>query len=103
MRKSDYCRMDIPEQEDIYDVDDFGRIFDDIDGQQHRQDQRLSALEAENQRLWDALEALRGRVDRFEDALFSKVTSNPFSVTFETLDTAAVEGVWNRERSRMEC
>lgn len=103
MTYTEHYKFRKPAQEDIYNVDDFNANADSLDDGQFVQDNRLAALEKAVQSLFDLLEALAGRVARLEDALFSKVTSNPFSVTFETLDTAEVEGVWNRERSRIEC
>lgn len=103
MRYTEHYKMKRPEQDDLYNVDDFGEIFEAVDGQQFRQDTRLDAMEKSLREIMDLLESLAGRVARLEDALFSKVTNNPFSVTFQTLDDAEVEGVWNRERSRIEC
>lgn len=103
MNYTEYCKFKKPEQEDIYNVDDFNDNADQFDAGQHDQDIRLLALEKSVSDILSALEALTGRVKRLEDALFNKVTSNPFSVTFETLDDVEVTGVWNRERNRMEC
>ena len=36
------------------------------------------------------------------DAVFTNITGNPFTVTFETLDGVTVEGVWNTESKRIE-
>ena len=38
------------------------------------------------------------------NTLFDDVTSNPFNLTFDTLDgIAAANGVWNSSLKRMEC
>lgn len=103
MRFTEHYRMKRLELDDIVNVDDIGETTEAIDEQQHRQDTRLLDLESAVQALQDALEALMGRVSRLEDALFGKVTSNPFSVTFATLEAVMVEGVWNHDRNRMEC
>lgn len=103
MNYTKYCKFKKPEQEDIYNVDDFNDNADQFDAGQHDQDTRLLKLENAVQSLLDMTEALKGRVTRLEDALFGKVTSNPFSVSFETLNDVEVTGVWNRERNRIEC
>lgn len=103
MNYTKYCKFKKPEQEDIYNVDDFNDNADLFDAGQHDQDTRLLKLENAVQSLLDMTEALKGRVTRLEDALFGKVTSNPFSVSFETLNDVEVKGVWNRERNRIEC
>lgn len=103
MNYTKHYNYKMPEQADIYNVNDFNENTDKFDAGQHEQDMRLLALEKNVLDILNALEALTGRVTRLEDALFNKVTSNPFSVTFDTLDDVEVTGVWNRERNRMEC
>lgn len=103
MRFTEHYRMKRLELDDIVNVDDIGETTEAIDEQQFRQDSRLLELENAVQSLLDVTEALKGRVTRLEDALFGKVTSNPFSVSFEVLNDVKVTGVWNRERGRIEC
>lgn len=45
---------------------------------------------------------LESRLKRLEDMLLSGISSNPFLVTFETLDDVAVEGVWNERERKIE-
>jgi hypothetical protein len=45
---------------------------------------------------------LAGRIGRLEDMLLSNITSNPFMVTFDTLDGIVAAGVWNRTQQRIE-
>lgn len=62
------------------------------------------ALAAEVLSLSNANAALEARVARLEDALFSNITGNPFSINFDNLTGIALEqGVWNAARQRLEC
>jgi RNAse (barnase) inhibitor barstar len=45
-----------------------------------------------------------GRIDILWDALFTNITTNPFTITFDTLDDVMVtHGVWNVPLKRLEC
>ena len=45
---------------------------------------------------------LDARLSLLELMFNTEVTGNPFTVTFETLDSVTVEGVWNTESKRIE-
>jgi hypothetical protein len=62
--------------------------------------QALAAANAAN----GALEQFDGRIASLEDSVFSNITANPFSITFDNLaGIFLVKGIWNRERQRIEC
>ena len=47
---------------------------------------------------------LISRIERLENALFHDIKSNPFLVTFESLEGIVLtKGVWNQEKKRLEC
>ena len=45
---------------------------------------------------------LLARIGRLEDMTINEVMSNPFLITFDTLDDVYVTGVWNQALQRME-
>lgn len=48
--------------------------------------------------------ALKVKVDVLWDALFVDITTNPFQITFDTLDGLTVaSGIWNEDYQRLEC
>lgn len=49
-----------------------------------------------------ALESLNDRVRAVEIASSADVASNPFAVTFGTLNGVAVNGIWNDQQARLE-
>lgn len=69
------------------------RIFDDI----HAHDVNLAA----HGYLIGQLTSLASRVHNLEMAL-TGISTNLFSITFETLDGLEVSGVWNRGQGRIE-
>ena len=47
---------------------------------------------------------LIARIERLENALFHDIKSNPFLVTFDTLEGVVLtKGIWNQEKKRLEC
>lgn len=47
---------------------------------------------------------LISRIERLENALFHDIKSNPFLVTFESLEGIVLtKGIWNQEKKRLEC
>lgn len=49
------------------------------------------------------LQLIEDRVTLLMNTVFNDISSNPFSITFESLNTSEVEGVWNKELRRIEC
>lgn len=50
------------------------------------------------------LQPIEDRVVWLMNHIFNDITSNPFSVSFETLDGVSVQsGIWNTALSRIEC
>ena len=49
------------------------------------------------------LQLMEDRIVFLLNTLFNDITTNPFSVTFESIDGLTVTGVWNTSASRIEC
>lgn len=49
------------------------------------------------------LQVIEDRVVMLMNRVFDDITSNPFNITFNTLDGVSVTGVWNTQSSRIEC
>lgn len=49
------------------------------------------------------LQVIEDRVVLLMNRVFDDITSNPFNITFNTLDGVSVTGVWNTQSSRIEC
>ena len=49
------------------------------------------------------LQLIEDRVVLLMNSVFNGISSNPFNITFESLDGLTVEGVWNTELNRVEC
>ncbi len=49
------------------------------------------------------LEALIARVDMLQYQYHTKITANPFLITFDTLDNVTATGIWNSTKERIEC
>lgn len=53
--------------------------------------------------LFNLISVLSSKVDMLESVIFNAITANPYIIRFENLDGLAVNGVWNREKQRVEC
>ena len=51
----------------------------------------------------DLLQVMEDRVVWLMNIVFSDITSNPFAITFESLNGLTVSGVWNATQNRIEC
>lgn len=52
----------------------------------------------------ERIDQLESDISRIEDSLYSNITSNPFSITFDSLTgLSLVKGIWNAEKIRVEC
>ena len=49
------------------------------------------------------LQLMEDRIVFLLNTLFNDITTNPFAVTFESIDGLTVSGVWNVSASRIEC
>lgn len=49
------------------------------------------------------LQLIEDRVALLMNTVFSDISANPFSITFDTLTEVDVTGVWNAELRRIEC
>lgn len=49
------------------------------------------------------LQVIEDRVVMLMNRVFDDITSNPFNITFSTLDGVSVTGIWNTQSSRIEC
>ena len=49
------------------------------------------------------LQLMEDRIVLLMNTLFNNISSNPFAVTFESLDGMTVSGVWNVDHGRIEC
>ena len=49
------------------------------------------------------LQLIEDRVVWLMNRVFDDITANPFNITFETLDTVSVTGIWNEQSKRIEC
>ena len=49
------------------------------------------------------LQVIEDRVVMLMNRVFDDITSNPFNITFNTLDGVSVTGIWNTQSSRIEC
>ena len=74
------------------------------------QEQIAAALQKAAQALTVANEAagavagFESRMNRIEDSVFTNITTNPFSIAFDSItDINIIKGIWNRERQRIEC
>ena len=73
--------------------------------------QALALAEAANEREikcpdggCPALQDLLARIERIENSTYDNMTSNPFSLNFDTLGvTILMEGIWNEPAGRVEC
>ena len=51
----------------------------------------------------ELLQSFEDRIVRLMNSVFSVITTNPFDITFDTLDGLTVTGVWNVSSGRIEC
>lgn len=51
----------------------------------------------------ELLQPIEDRVVWLMNRVFDDITSNPFEVTFDTLQGITVTGIWNENLSRIEC
>lgn len=51
----------------------------------------------------ELLQLIEDRVVWLLNSVFNNITSNPFNITFSSLDGLTVEGVWNTSLNRIEC
>lgn len=51
----------------------------------------------------ELLQLIEDRVVLIMNRLFDDIITNPFNITFNSLDGLTVTGVWNTESSRIEC
>ena len=51
----------------------------------------------------ELLQLIEDRVVWLMNTVFNEISSNPFNVSFETLDGLTVEGVWNKAMLCIEC
>lgn len=51
----------------------------------------------------ELLQPIEDRVVLLMNRIFDNITSNPFEITFDTLDGVVVNGVWNTSLNRIEC
>lgn len=65
-------------------------------------DQHNKDANAHKDTLLKRLNDLDARLAKMELLYGTDVTGNPFSVTFVTLDTANVTGIWNEAQARVE-
>ena len=49
------------------------------------------------------LQLIEDRVVLLMNTVFSDISANPFMVTFDTIQYATVDGIWNQELKRIEC
>ena len=49
------------------------------------------------------LQLMEDRIVLLLNTLFNHISTNPFAVTFESIDGMTVTGVWNVSHSRIEC
>ena len=49
------------------------------------------------------LQLIEDRVVLLMNRVMDDITSNPFNITFNTLDGVSVTGIWNTQSSRIEC
>lgn len=49
------------------------------------------------------LQLIEDRVVWLMNSAFSEITSNPFNISFGSLNGVTVTGVWNTELQRIEC
>ena len=92
------------------DIKDRVAVGDDCFYMEHLADGRVrlipapDSVEVEGTDINKALlQLLEDRVVWLMNRLFSDISDNPFSITFDTLDGLTVTGVWNTESSRIEC
>ena len=67
-------------------------------------EQRMNHMEEGiyNAANWYDFEKLEDRLKALEDAIFTDITSNPFRVTFDTLEGVEITGYWNKDEKRLE-
>lgn len=51
----------------------------------------------------ELLQLIEDRVVLLMNRLFDDIITNPFNISFSSLDGLTVTGVWNTESSRIEC
>lgn len=51
----------------------------------------------------ELLQLIEDRVVWLMNRVYSEITTNPFNISFDTLDGLSVTGVWNESQSRIEC
>lgn len=51
----------------------------------------------------ELLQLIEDRVVLIMNRLFDDIITNPFNITFTSLEGLTVTGVWNTESSRIEC
>lgn len=49
------------------------------------------------------LQLMEDRIVLLLNTLFNNISTNPFAVTFESIDGVTVTGVWNVSHGRIEC
>lgn len=51
----------------------------------------------------ELLQLMEDRIVYLMNTIFNDITSNPFHISFESLDGLTVSGVWNTAQNRIEC
>lgn len=51
----------------------------------------------------ELLQLIEDRVVWLMNRIFSDITANPFTITFDSLDGITVNGIWNDKLGRIEC
>lgn len=49
------------------------------------------------------LQLMEDRITLLMNRVFDDITSNPFNITFSSIDGLTVTGVWNSASNRIEC
>jgi len=64
----------------------------------------LPELFPDQEEQWRIINLLVARLENVNNGLFTDITTNPFLVTFESLDgLEIISGVWNEALARVEC
>lgn len=51
----------------------------------------------------ELLQVIEDRVVWLMNRVYSEISTNPFNISFETLNGLSITGVWNKSQNRVEC
>lgn len=103
MKLSEKYGLKLPDNSDLLLVGELSENFETLDGVVGAHGETIGGYDARIAAATRSITDHEMRIAMLEDALFNDLTTNSFTVRFDTLDGVVASGVYNEALQRLEC